>query len=56
MRKLLIFFAVMLLAGGCASLQKADYKSELKENRITKSEYNYLMHGQKELNGMRSTN
>ena len=55
MKKLLMIFAVLMLCS-CASIKQVNrkpvYQKELKEGEITKSEYNYLMHGQKELNGM----
>ncbi len=51
----LIIFAVLMLCS-CASIKQADrkpvYEKELKEGKITRSDYNYLMQGQKELNKM----
>jgi anaerobic C4-dicarboxylate transporter len=55
MKKLLIICAVLMLCS-CASIKRVDwkpvYQKELKEGKITRSDYNYLMQGQKELNKM----
>ena len=55
MKKLLIICAVLMLCS-CASTKQVDqkpvYQKELKEGKITRSDYNYLMQGQKELNKM----
>jgi hypothetical protein len=53
MKKLLMICAVFMLCS-CASTKQVDqkpvYQKELKEGKITRSDYNYLMQGQKELN------
>ena len=54
MKKLLIICAVLMLCG-CASIRqdrKSVYEKELKEGKITRSDYNYLIQGQRELNKM----
>ena len=55
MKKLLMIFAVLALFS-CASTKQTGflsvYKQELKERKITNSDYNYLMHGQNELHEM----
>lgn len=56
MKKLLIICAVLMLLCGCAATRTTDstalYKKELSEKKINRSEYNYLLNGQKELNKM----
>jgi uncharacterized protein YceK len=56
MKKLLIICAVLMLLCGCAATRTTDstalYKEELSEKKVNKSEYNYLLNGQRELNEM----
>lgn len=55
MKKLLIVCAVLLLCG-CGTVKNTDnsslFKKEFQENKITKSDYDFLMNGQGELNKM----
>ena len=56
MKKLLIICIVLMLLCGCVATRTTDstalYKEELSEKKINKSEYNYLLNGQRELNKM----
>ena len=54
-KKLLIVCLLCILCS-CTStytVRKATYNKELSEKKINKSEYNYLMQGNKELNKMK---
>ena len=54
MKKLLIICMLCMLCG-CASTyttEKAAYRKELSEKRITQDDYNYLIQGNKEVHKM----